>query len=50
MREAKPPLKKKNSTIELEDRTKDLAVEEHVVEVLNIDGVDEALCCICMDR
>ena len=40
---------KSSATIELKDRTKDLAAEEHVVEVLDIEGVDEALCCICMD-
>ena len=50
MREAKSKTTKKSTTIELEDRNKDLAEEEHVVEVLDIEGVDEALCCICMDR
>ena len=50
MREAKTKTTKKSTTIELEDRNKDLAEEEHVVEVLDIEGLDEALCCICMDR
>ena len=51
IKDAKKPKTKNNDfhNIELADRSKDLDKEEHVVEVLDIDGVDEALCCICLD-